>query len=167
MAELEIVVYKELDRMNPTVVIQLSDGLVRRTFYNSLGQETLDKLGHVGRFSTLSQTGRLTSTGTKTATLAALWSFQPQSGGFYETFDNFSLRNRWNLSTSEWETGSGRLTHFSPSVHRVRPLLFVPTIDSVRVVLAVDKRTTRIDSGLRFQGPAVRFFRPNGMGRAI
>ena len=62
MAELEIVVYKELDRMNPTVVIQLSDGLVRRTFYNSLGQETLDKLGHVGRFSTLSQTGRLTST---------------------------------------------------------------------------------------------------------
>ena len=38
----------------------LSDGLVRRTFYNSLGQEkaTLDKLGHVERLSTLSQTGR-------------------------------------------------------------------------------------------------------------
>ena len=59
MAELEMVVYNELDRMNPTAVIQLSDALVRRTFYNSLGQEkaTLDKLGHVERLSTLSQTG--------------------------------------------------------------------------------------------------------------
>ena len=49
--------------MNPTAVIQLSDDLVRRTFYNSLGQEkaTLNKLGHVKRLSTLSQTGRLTS----------------------------------------------------------------------------------------------------------
>ena len=37
MAELEMVVYNELDMMNPTAVIQLSDGLVRRTFYNSLG----------------------------------------------------------------------------------------------------------------------------------
>ena len=82
MAEQEIVVYNELDWMNPTAVIQLSEGLVRRTFYNSLGQEkaTLDKLSHVQRLSTLSQTSRLTSTVSKTATLATLWSFQPQSG---------------------------------------------------------------------------------------
>ena len=48
MAEQEIVVYNELDWMNPTAVIQLSEGLVRRTFYNSLGREkaTQDKLVH-------------------------------------------------------------------------------------------------------------------------
>ena len=79
------------------------------------------------------------------------------------------------------ENWTGRLTHLSPSVHRVRPLLLGPAksaalrcsylfqqlIDSVRVVLAVDRRTTRIDSDCRFQGPAVRPFRPNGMGRAF
>ena len=48
VAELEMVVYNKLDRMNPMAVIQLSDGLGHRTFCNSPGQEkaTLDKLGH-------------------------------------------------------------------------------------------------------------------------
>ena len=62
----------------------LSDGLVRRTFYNSLGQEkaTLDKLGHVERLSTLSQTGRLTSQLERKRPLWPLSVFflQPHSG---------------------------------------------------------------------------------------
>ena len=79
------------------------------------------------------------------------------------------------------ENWTGRLTHLSPSVQRVRPLLFGPAksaalrcsysfhqlIDSVRVVLAVDGRTTRIDCDRKFQGSAFRSFRPKGIGRAI
>ena len=71
MVELEIVVYNELDRMNPT-----ASSIEHFTIRWDKGKPRI-----------------------------------------LRTFDNFSLRNRWNLFTDDWETGPGRLTYLSSSVH--------------------------------------------------
>ena len=160
------------------IVWNESTDLVRRTFYNSLGQEkaTLNKLGHVERLSTLSQTSRLTSlVQNENGHSGRSVFFQPHSGWFDETLDNFSLWNWWNLSTDDWETGPDRLTHLSQSVHRVRPLLFgLVKWTALRCSYSFQQPTAPALSWLWTGGQleltataAVRPFRPNGMGRAI
>ena len=123
--------------------------------------------GTLERLSTLSQTGRLTSTGTKTATPSALWTFRQKSGGFYEllTISRCGIDGIYRQTTRKLDRVDWRI--FSPSIHRVRPLLFIPAIDSVRVVLSVDGWITWIDCDRKFLGPAVRPFRRNEMGRAL
>ena len=91
MAEQEIVVYNELDWMNPTAVIQLSEGLVRRTFYNSLGQEkaTQDKLGHTAFY--FEPNGPTDQHCIENGHSGHSLVFSAAIRRFDETFDNFSL----------------------------------------------------------------------------
>ncbi|WP_375331275.1 RHS repeat-associated core domain-containing protein [Candidatus Tisiphia endosymbiont of Oplodontha viridula] len=96
-------------------VIQ-ADGLVTRTIYNRLNQKvaSLDEDGQLESFTSTSQTGRLVPTpqrGMINHNKPSRLNFQPESG-FYETFDTYSLRSRWNLDNpNAWYIAPGQLWH--------------------------------------------------------
>lgn len=105
-----------------TAIIQ-NNGLVTRTFYNSLQQPiaALKEQGELEFVSTESKTGRLfpSPEGIEITQPSSRVTFQPESG-FYEEFDTFALRSRWLAHEPEaWKIAPGQLYHQASSWNQI------------------------------------------------
>ncbi|KAH1019071.1 hypothetical protein HUJ05_006735, partial [Dendroctonus ponderosae] len=141
--DFQAIVYHPLTGKS-TALIQ-ANGLVYRNIHNRLEQEiaNVDEEGQLKQFSSSSKTGKLVPLpqGSIIDAKPNTLTFEPENG-FYETFDSYALRHRWQLDNPHaWNIAPSQLWHKQSGRHQIKASnhLFNSTSAAIRCYFALQQ----------------------------